>query len=168
MNQTRRKRSRRKRRSLLPLCYKHRKPMRVGRVVGLRQYRYCPVPGCRITLRTMRPKPPREEPGGAAGETSSSPAPIVAEKASPRERGWGSSPFENDAPQAVLSPTLESADTFRDAPVSGRFQSPDVQNDASPSGPATAVGTTDTFRDAPVASRRSLTFTSMNFTQNSQ
>lgn len=125
------RRTRRKRRSLLPTCYKHRKPMLVRRVVGDLQYRYCPVPGCRVTLRTMRPRPAGAEPAGVAAETSSKPAPIVARKKSPRKaRACGGSRFENDAAPAQPATALEGTDTLYDAPVPGNWQMSGVLNNS--------------------------------------
>lgn len=37
-----------------PLCPVHGKPMNVGRVIGARQYRYCPIDGCRESTQTFR------------------------------------------------------------------------------------------------------------------
>ena len=38
----------------VPLCPEHGVPMLVGRVVRRLQYRYCPIPGCPQSARTMR------------------------------------------------------------------------------------------------------------------
>lgn len=37
-----------------PLCPVHKRPMNVNRVIGARQYRYCPVDGCRESIQTYR------------------------------------------------------------------------------------------------------------------
>lgn len=52
MNDPRRLQS--SRRSQRPLCPVHGLPMNVNRTLGELQYRYCPVPDCRESKRTLR------------------------------------------------------------------------------------------------------------------
>lgn len=44
----------RKQRRSRPRCPVHLTQLLVGRTLGTLQYRYCPVPGCRMSLRTRR------------------------------------------------------------------------------------------------------------------
>jgi hypothetical protein len=41
------------------LCPIHKCLMRVRCVIGLQQYRYCPVKGCKSAVQTLRTKLPR-------------------------------------------------------------------------------------------------------------
>jgi hypothetical protein len=82
---------RRKSNAELPQCSRHRRLMIVRRVVGLTQYRYCPVPGCGRSEQTRRTKPPRPRSrasvaqGAGDQEQGVAPEPVVA--------GRQSSPF---------------------------------------------------------------------------
>jgi hypothetical protein len=43
-----------------PLCPVHKVPMNVNRTLGELQYRYCPVPDCNESKRTLRRRPAHE------------------------------------------------------------------------------------------------------------